>query len=524
MKTKIFSVILILFSFTVTAQNWKTINSNDTTYFTIDAPTGPDSLWHGFLRCVWVDSSNINGADSIFYFNRTIRDTSHYYCIDTMAPSFLGDHFVRSNATGVEYYTNDVGGIIEIRSFAMLNDSWKLVTDTSGIDFYGTVSAVYTMPIDGIQDSVKEISIQASLAGNPINHSFNNKKFILSKNHGFYMTNQLYLFPHIFGAEPLNISNLRPYVALNHVRVEAQIKNLDLNIIDLQAKYKPGNEWIIKRASGYGPYDPPDYNSSFYGNFYTTHDSIISVNFINVNTVAYTYQRKEFHFYINQITSSSDDTTLILTDTVTQNNSVVKLNSKMGVDIKDFSWANNTVMKYEYYFLNNICNYPYLRNYSTNVTNLKIDTCIVWNHSISGYTNSDVVEAGILNFKLLRFGSFDYGQVLMSNGYMELLYLKTDSCTYLNKINVLALASQDLQKKSDNITLYPNPVQELLNVSVKNPDTKIEKISIINLAGQTITDFYSNETKYNLNNIKAGLYIIEISTNKGKFRQKITKF
>jgi len=66
MKTKIFSVILILFSFTVTAQNWKTINSNDTTYFTIDAPTGPDSLWHGFLRCVWVDSSNINGADSIF--------------------------------------------------------------------------------------------------------------------------------------------------------------------------------------------------------------------------------------------------------------------------------------------------------------------------------------------------------------------------------------------------------------------------------------------------------------------------
>jgi hypothetical protein len=107
---------------------------------------------------------------------------------------------------------------------------------------------------------------------------------------------------------------------------------------------------------------------------------------------------------------------------------------------------------------------------------------------------------------------------------MELLYLKTDSCTYLNKINVLALASQDLQKKSDNITLYPNPVQELLNVSVKNPDTKIEKISIINLAGQTITDFYSNETKYNLNNIKAGLYIIEISTNKGKFRQKITKF
>jgi hypothetical protein len=49
MKTKIFSVILILFSFTVTAQNWKTINSNDTTYFTIDAPTGPDSLWHGFL-------------------------------------------------------------------------------------------------------------------------------------------------------------------------------------------------------------------------------------------------------------------------------------------------------------------------------------------------------------------------------------------------------------------------------------------------------------------------------------------
>ncbi|MBK6331318.1 MAG: T9SS type A sorting domain-containing protein [Bacteroidetes bacterium] len=158
------------------------------------------------------------------------------------------------------------------------------------------------------------------------------------------------------------------------------------------------------------------------------------------------------------------------------------------------------------------------------MTNLKIDTCIVWNHSISSYTNSDVVEAGILNFKLLRFGSFDYGQVLMSNGYMELLYLKTDSCTYLNKINVLALASQDLQKKSDNITLYPNPVQELLNVSVKNPDTKIEKISIINLAGQTITDFYSNETKYNLNNIKAGLYIIEISTNKGKFRQKITKF
>ena len=136
MKTKIITFCFIIISISAVAQNWKTINQQDTTYFAVDKPSGVDSEWHGFLRCVWIDSAKLIGGDSVFYFNPALdRDSSGIACTDTISGTFLGKK-VKRTTNGIEYYYNELNEPIEIRTLASLNDSWKIISDKSGLDFF----------------------------------------------------------------------------------------------------------------------------------------------------------------------------------------------------------------------------------------------------------------------------------------------------------------------------------------------------------------------------------------------------
>ena len=88
------------------------------------------------------------------------------------------------------------------------------------------------------------------------------------------------------------------------------------------------------------------------------------------------------------------------------------------------------------------------------------------------------------------------------------------------KINDEVMAVNDTAK--GNITLYPNPVKDILKLNLPNGE-KISTIEVYNTLGQKVSDF-RNVEEINLKQLKAGVYIINLKNNKGKtYTSKIIK-
>ncbi|OJW82104.1 MAG: hypothetical protein BGO69_16025 [Bacteroidetes bacterium 46-16] len=72
--------------------------------------------------------------------------------------------------------------------------------------------------------------------------------------------------------------------------------------------------------------------------------------------------------------------------------------------------------------------------------------------------------------------------------------------------------------KSDDITLYPNPAKNELNV-LFNPDADVKIISVYNLIGKAVTVYRltsNNSAKLDIENIPTGIYFLRLIDSKGQ--------
>ena len=67
--------------------------------------------------------------------------------------------------------------------------------------------------------------------------------------------------------------------------------------------------------------------------------------------------------------------------------------------------------------------------------------------------------------------------------------------------------------------IYPNPTSGLINI--KNEEQNIQMISIYNLSGVQV--FNTRDTTFDLSHLSAGIYFVQIITNKGVVTKKIVK-
>ena len=75
---------------------------------------------------------------------------------------------------------------------------------------------------------------------------------------------------------------------------------------------------------------------------------------------------------------------------------------------------------------------------------------------------------------------------------------------------------------SDQISVYPNPVNDILNVNVSD-NQEIAKIEILALDGRTVQDF-TTSTFVNLEHLLSGIYLVKITSTEGKIgMQRIIK-
>ncbi len=229
------SILLITKS---NAQNWNTTPTAVKNYFTANS----------ILKYIAIDSIKANNSsDSVYHFYATYRDssliTNNAKCIDANAAAWMGKLKYRNENTGIELFFNYKEDTITIHTAAPLGSSWTLCADTGLHTTVATVTAVDTLTIDGVIDSIKEISVQHYINSAIAGAYYNTYKIVLSKNNGWLSIVDLYSF----SAAPKFINNLPLYGVVNSSALFNRISKNNVNVlqanVDLDAKFTTGNEW-----------------------------------------------------------------------------------------------------------------------------------------------------------------------------------------------------------------------------------------------------------------------------------------
>ena len=73
----------------------------------------------------------------------------------------------------------------------------------------------------------------------------------------------------------------------------------------------------------------------------------------------------------------------------------------------------------------------------------------------------------------------------------------------------------------NNVSIYPNPATEVLNV---NANSNIQSVEVMNIMGQTIQSINANDnyTQINISNLANGVYMLRVNTENGVINQKFT--
>ena len=79
------------------------------------------------------------------------------------------------------------------------------------------------------------------------------------------------------------------------------------------------------------------------------------------------------------------------------------------------------------------------------------------------------------------------------------------------------LATNDLKSAKSNISIYPNPSQQYLNIN----NAIGKRLTFFNLQGQEENIKRVSENKFDVSQLKPGIYFVEINNGKQKAVKKI---
>ena len=98
-----------------------------------------------------------------------------------------------------------------------------------------------------------------------------------------------------------------------------------------------------------------------------------------------------------------------------------------------------------------------------------------------------------------------------------------ESTIWIDNLNIddsiLSITETSLIK---NISLYPNPVQDILNLSTQS-DKYINSVQVYDLLGKLVTQEKNNPQQIDVSLLKRGVYLVKIETDKGVITKKVVK-
>ena len=191
MKSTLLLIISVLVSHLCLAQNWQCLQPGSKCFFTNNS---------GYLRGERIDSVRTY-ADSVVYFPfHTARgrygSMTGSNVLDANGGSWLGGH-VTALADGTTLFDNMWHNPVIIRTQAAAGVFWIFYSDTTSRYYRADLTAIDTMTIAGITDSVKHILITArDTAGIVTTDPADSLELLLSKDHGLLQAIDVYTFPY----------------------------------------------------------------------------------------------------------------------------------------------------------------------------------------------------------------------------------------------------------------------------------------------------------------------------------------
>nr|HPI55086.1 hypothetical protein [Chitinophagaceae bacterium] len=133
MKRITFLFLTLFYTAILQAQNWHGVALNDTTYFLSKNKNGLSYTNDtNLVRAIFIIAIQQNGTDTTYRFFHSLRPFfPPTACLDSVnSPSWMGPEVIR-NPYGVERYFNYRNDEIVIQTYAQVNDTWKITTDTT---------------------------------------------------------------------------------------------------------------------------------------------------------------------------------------------------------------------------------------------------------------------------------------------------------------------------------------------------------------------------------------------------------
>lgn len=111
------------------------------------------------------------------------------------------------------------------------------------------------------------------------------------------------------------------------------------------------------------------------------------------------------------------------------------------------------------------------------------------------------------------------GKLLIGGGFTSYNGTSVNRLIRLNNPSVLS--NSDFSKSK--ISLYPNPVNEILNLDLSNIET-IENLTIYDVTGKNVLEIKDiSNHQIDVSSLEKGVYFIDIKTQNGSFKEKFVK-
>ncbi len=470
--------ILLLGTHFCSAQNYNCVQADTTRYYTNST---------GYLRRITIDSVKTEGIDTVYYPFKTYR---LHTLPDGTHGSWVSSRIVKKNNGTFLFHTawNDT---VFIKTQADSGESWTFYTDTSSRWYQATVVSVDTATFMGFTDSVKRIKI-APYVGSSIDtiDIVGHFEIILSKNHGFVQTFELYLFP--FRNRDTSVIDMWIDPYLNEYAGDypnlASVPRFLFSMVDYHIPTKHeiydfniGDVFVSSSSS-----ESPGYNS-----YSLSYDSIVGKTIISPFSTLYdTYTKRKntiSPYGGPNIYSNSSGPGGILADT-----------STLGFNVPRKPEDYSTRLIASYFIKNDTSNCitsPYY----------KVKNIIIF----EGCEESDEYKTGFkqLYHRKANFFSGD-GGCYPSTAYLVFSKKNGVPCGSRPSWSV-GIAEVEAKKE---INIFPNPTNRTLTIEATS---KINDVSIYNMMGQIVyRDNYNGVSiELDVSMLTAGVYFVKINNS-----------
>lgn len=143
--------------------------------------------------------------------------------------------------------------------------------------------------------------------------------------------------------------------------------------------------------------------------------------------------------------------------------------------------------------------------------------------NLSDKATNEQESHGFVAYKIKPKSDIQVGDVISGNAA---IYFDSNEPIITNTVETRIVGTVGLEdhlNPENNVVLYPNPVNELLNV-YRTSNVHLEEIIIYDLHGKVVRKFLGNVDTIQVGNLASGVYFIDIKTNGSTFTKQILIF